>query len=98
MYAKYKNKWIGFLLLFMLISLASIFFPTAFGSKITISPLFIFAIIIVCNVWNSSIFQRENKDFGAFFNKIFFINLAVTCLFSFILIVIYKFSIFVGKN
>lgn len=100
MYAKHKNKWIGFVLLFMIISFGVNFFPNLFGSKVTISPLLIFVIIVVCNVWNSFVFQKkiENNYYGILFNKMFFINLAVTCLFSLMLFFIYEFSFFIGEN
>lgn len=90
-----KHHTVGIVVFFLIIGFASTSLPAIFGKKITVSPMLIFAIIIISNLphYIKSKNKQLNDGNATIFSKIFFINLAISALLSLLVIFIYKFAL-----
>lgn len=88
-----RRRWNGFSVLATIIALGVIGVPLIFGNRVTVSPMLLFFIVILCNVAHCIVPQRKEakeQDEDAIFNRVFFIRLAISGLFSILLIAIYQ--------
>jgi hypothetical protein len=94
----FKNRRnLGGVIFILMIGLTSSILPAIFGKTITVSPMLLFAIIIVSNlphyIKSKNKNTDEDEDDGAFFSRKFFMNLAISAFLSILVIFIYKFAI-----
>lgn len=85
----------GIVIFFLVVGLASTTLPAIFGKTVTVSPMLIFAIVIISSLPHC-IRPKNNKvddDDAAIFSKIFFMNLAISAFLSILMIFIYKFAL-----
>lgn len=83
----------GLPLLIAIMALGAVVIPLVFGSKISVSPMLLFFIVIICNI--SHLFVRrgkkaEDQDDEIVFNRTFFTKLAISGFYSILLIAIYQ--------
>lgn len=83
----------GIVVFALIIGLASTTLPVIFGKTITVSPMLLFAIIILSSLPHYIKSKNHNEDDSGIFSAKFFINLAISSFLSILLIFIYKFAI-----
>lgn len=90
-----KHNTLGIFAFILIIGLASTSLPATFGKTITVSPMLIFAIVILSSLPHYLKPKNRQVDDAdtTLFSKIFFINLAISTFLSTLMILIYKFAI-----
>ena len=78
-----------------LIGIAYAIIPLVFGQRIEVSPFLLFAIVVVCNIAQTLVPEPASRTTQAAL-WVFAARLAVSALFSTLLIVIYRIALAVG--
>lgn len=88
----YQKNNVGFILYIIIIVFSLNIIPLIFGNKITISPLLIFGIILICHCSHYLIHlnKPEKETSTNVFDQLFFASLAVSGCFSLVLVLIYQ--------
>lgn len=90
-----KYNTLGCIIFFVIIGFASTGLSVIFGKTITVSPMLIFAIIILGGFphYIKLKIKEEDGDDVILFSRIFFVNLAISTFLSILMIFIYKFAL-----